>query len=1178
MAMKKILLFFLLIALSPLAHSQAPFWTETFGVGCSQNQTLTPTSPIGTGNGNWNATYLSGYLPTTGSDEFFISATEAGMLPGQCGNGCIAAPALTNRSLHIGNSSSSLTFLCTSGDCGAIYNAGIFSDIRAESPNISTIAQNNIVLSFNYLENGQGTFDDGTVYYRVGAGAWTLAGNPAKTLCGNAICSVTNAACTGLNQGVWSTYSVNLPAATWNQPAIQVGFRWVNNGDNTGTDPSYAIDEVKLTAPNTFTPSFTLTSPVCSGSTQNATLSISPATLTAAGYTWSASPAGPTFSAPNASVTSITFPTAGAFTISCSASVAAQGVSTANQTITVVATPTLVPTAFPATVCVGSSSTLTALGATTYTWLPMGTVSQSVSVTPFVNTTYSVIGANGTCTSIATVSVATIPPLNVTTSSTSQTVCPGGSATITASGATTYTWAPDPSLSTTSGSVVVASPTVATTYTVVGQTGSCGGATVVTIGMGTTLNLTLTPTSAVVCPGGSATLTANGASSYTWTPSSSLSSSSGAVVTASPSVNTAYTVFGASGTCTGQATSNITIGPPIPISISASPAFTVCPGGSTTLTAVGANNYTWSPTLGLSASTGSAVVASPSVNTNYSVIGTNTAGCTGSATVSVNMGPPLTVTVSPSTATTCIGGNPVNLTAFGGTNYIWSPSTSLNTNTGAAVIASPSTTTQYTVLGSTGTCTGQAVATVSVLAQPVLTVTPTNTVICYGTAYTYTANGALSYTWAVPTPSASIFVTPLDTLYKMVSLSPTVTTSYTITGETAQGCLSLSKVVTLTVVPIPTATVSLVTNTLGVPTNTICGNSTATLSVGTSTLPLGMSYTYTWSPTTNNLMVTTPTSSMTTTTPSMTACNSNSLVTYTATVYYTQLPNCKVQDTATLRVINCFPPVGTFTTFPKLDTICEKQCIVFQNTSCGGKPQLATWYIPGGVFPGGVPDSTTSASPVTVCFPVAPFDYTVSMVVTNPYGKDSIYKNSYVHVVDTPDAVIASAHLYANRDTCIRFGSKVQLHALNLGSGTYVAWTPSVNIDCAYCPDPIVSPSVTTNYVVTAYNSKKCKFSDTVQVCVVFDCGEMFVPNAFSPNDDLVNDVLYVRGKCLSNFIFQIFNRWGEKVFESTKQELGWDGTYNDEPMNTGVFVYRLEGTTFDNQPYSMKGNVTLIR
>ncbi|HRH12693.1 MAG TPA: gliding motility-associated C-terminal domain-containing protein, partial [Bacteroidia bacterium] len=73
-------------------------------------------------------------------------------------------------------------------------------------------------------------------------------------------------------------------------------------------------------------------------------------------------------------------------------------------------------------------------------------------------------------------------------------------------------------------------------------------------------------------------------------------------------------------------------------------------------------------------------------------------------------------------------------------------------------------------------------------------------------------------------------------------------------------------------------------------------------------------------------------------------------------------------------------------------------------------------------------------------------------------------------------------------------------------------------------------------------------------------------------------DVLKVRGYCLETMTFMIFNKWGEKVFETNDKEQGWDGTYKGDPMNTDVFVYRIEGITFNGKAFSMKGNVTLIR
>ena len=90
----------------------------------------------------------------------------------------------------------------------------------------------------------------------------------------------------------------------------------------------------------------------------------------------------------------------------------------------------------------------------------------------------------------------------------------------------------------------------------------------------------------------------------------------------------------------------------------------------------------------------------------------------------------------------------------------------------------------------------------------------------------------------------------------------------------------------------------------------------------------------------------------------------------------------------------------------------------------------------------------------------------------------------------------------------------------------------------------------------------------------------MFVPSAFSPNgrDDPENETLKVYGFCLESMTFQVFNRWGQKVWETNDQNIGWDGTFKGEELNTGVFVYRLEGKDFKGKGYSLKGNVSLIR
>ena len=1011
--MKRFFYFLLFIFSYSLSFSQTPFWTESFGTAncINQLQLANGTAPTVT-NGAWSVTYLGSYVPTTGSDEYFISPTEAFTSVGACSDGCIATPGLTNQTLHIGNSSSSSAFPCSSGDCGAAYNAGISSDQRVESPIINCTGKSNITLGFDYMEVGQGALDDGSVYYSIAAGPWTLLGNPGKTFCGNATCTGT-AACSGFNQGIWASYTVALPAAANNAANVRIGFRWVNNGDNAGTDPSFAIDNVTMKVLATFTPQFVLPTPICSGGSVNVTCTPNPATVALTGYTWSANPGGPVFGNANAATTSITFPTAGTYSITILAS-DATGTASTTQTIQVDPTPT---------VSIAASTT-------------------------------------------------------------------------------------------------------------------------------------------IVCTGTSANLTAAGATSYVWSPGTGLSSTTGAVVTASPTSVTNYTVTGTTGACTGTAVITVSVVPALPVLVSGN--FTICPGGSTTLTATGATNYTWSPSTGLSATNGSTVAASPTTNQTYTITGQDpTTGCTGTTTANVFIGSPLTVSVTPSSATTCVGATGVSLIATGATGYTWSPAAGLSSTFGPNVIATPSTSTQYTIFGATGTCTGTAVVNLTVTAPPVLTVTPTNTVICVGQAYTYTATGAGTsgtYTWA-----------PAFTLTNITgnvnTANPTITTQYTIIGQTGAGCLSLPKVITLTVVPVPTQTISLTTNTLGNITNTVCGNNQVTLTINNPAPPPGMSFDYTWtpnfgnpSPPTGNIASAAPTDALAQ--PSIGVCTGDYLVTYTCQLSYNNIPSCKSKiDTVTVRVINCFPPVASFTTALPNDTICTKACIVLLNTSCGGRPQYIKWYTYGGN-----PDTSSQMSHVT-CYNT-PGDYTISLAVTNPYGYDSIIKTKVIHVVDTPNTD-------ALRDTCIRYGKSVQLFGIQ---ANYYTWSPSTALSCTNCPNPIASPTVNTTYVLTGYNSSKCKYNDTLHVCVVQDCGEMFVPNAFSPNLDGVNDVLYVRGKCLKNLTFMIFNRWGEKVFETSDQRLGWDGTFNGELLNTAVFVYRLEGTTFDGNAFSQKGNITLIR
>ena len=88
----------------------------------------------------------------------------------------------------------------------------------------------------------------------------------------------------------------------------------------------------------------------------------------------------------------------------------------------------------------------------------------------------------------------------------------------------------------------------------------------------------------------------------------------------------------------------------------------------------------------------------------------------------------------------------------------------------------------------------------------------------------------------------------------------------------------------------------------------------------------------------------------------------------------------------------------------------------------------------------------------------------------------------------------------------------------------------------------------------------------------------VYVPNAFTPNGDGKNDQLFVRSKMVSELTFLIYDRWGEKVFETNDMRNGWDGTFKGKPCDPGVFVYYLDVTCHNQSTYFKKGNVTVIR
>lgn len=178
----------------------------------------------------------------------------------------------------------------------------------------------------------------------------------------------------------------------------------------------------------------------------------------------------------------------------------------------------------------------------------------------------------------------------------------------------------------------------------------------------------------------------------------------------------------------------------------------------------------------------------------------------------------------------------------------------------------------------------------------------------------------------------------------------------------------------------------------------------------------------------------------------------------------------------------------------------------------------------------------------------------------------------HVSYID-PAAVQASAS-----EHFVSKGTTVTLSAQP--SGYSYHWTPATGLSSPNSQQTNALVEETTIYTVEITDGI-CKRSDTVVVqSFEYVCGErfVFVPSAFSPNKDGENDILYVRSAIVEKMLFRVFDRWGELVFESTKPEMGWDGTFKGKALDPDVYDYYLKATCFDGQESLIKGNVTLLR
>lgn len=524
----------------------------------------------------------------------------------------------------------------------------------------------------------------------------------------------------------------------------------------------------------------------CEGSTFDLSLSGS-STGTAFTYQWqsSAVSGGPysnvsgatTASYTTAALTSTTY-------FVCVITCTVSGLSATSSEVMCTVNPNPVVTISPAApaICAGGPAVnLVVSGANTYSWSPATGLSSATTNNPDANpastTTYTVTGTSvDGCIGTETVTVTVNPLPAVGATSTPTAICVGSSATLTASGADTYIWAP----LFVSGTSISVSPAATTTYTVTGtDANGCTNNATVTLNVNPVPTVGATADFTTVCAGSPVTLTGSGASSYQWDPGSV----SGSPVVVNPFTNTTYTVTGTDvNGCSATATVDITVNPLPSISASATPSI-ICAGSTVSLDATGATTYNWMP----GSLSGASVTDTPFSTTTYTVTGTDGNGCTNSTTTTVNVTPLPTVGITASPTAICTGGT-VMLTGTGATSYSWMP----GSFSGNPYTDSPATTTTYTVTGDDGTgCTNTATISVVVNSLPVVSASAAPGAICAGDAVSLSASGASTYNWMPGSLSGS-----------PVSDSPSATTTYTVTGTDVNGCTATANT-TVTVNPAP---------------------------------------------------------------------------------------------------------------------------------------------------------------------------------------------------------------------------------------------------------------------------------------------------------------------------------------------------------------------------------------
>lgn len=755
--------------------------------------------------------------------------------------------------------------------------------------------------------------------------------------------------------------------------------------------------------------------------------------------------------------------------------------------------PPLFAAANTPTICSGGSVSLVSGGALTYTWQPGAIVAQSITTTLLNTTIFTVSGTNSNgCTNAATILVTAIPKPNVAAVALPPVVCTGGNSTLVATGANNYTWQP---ISVFTNFALVSSLINTTSYTLTGEAAGCTNSAMVTVTVNPKPTL-ITNSPVSTCSGSAAVLSASGAVSYTWTPGNQLGSS----ITIFPNQNIFYTVTGMNSFgCTSSTLVGVSV-LPLPSVTVTSPKNPICLGEAVNLSAFGATSYTWLPG---SFNTPN-ISVSPAASTVYSLSGSNTFGCISASLFSLSVNSPGTIIATASSNSICAG-NTASIQLSGSSNYSWNPSSSLSTTLGPFVLANPVTTTIYTVTAFNSVCTTSALVTISVSPGPSVSISAESFSVCPGSAVTFTASGASSYTWL-----------PFNQNGSVITITATAPTNYTLLGSNGAGCVSSAPgIIGVKLTPVISLSQS---------ASSVCAGESATCSAQGATnyslIPTGI---------TGNSVVLSPSAST-----NYTLLGSNN--------------GCVGSFTFTISVSNC-----TNNRFFGLTNAADKPVPFNSNYY-----RINFTVIAANTYSINLQNVSLNTD-LKNTFPY-PCSYSV---ISTPVIKSV---NSSLQANANFDGDANSSLTKAQTSVLLSNKRDTIVYSVLIEPRGFYGPVKNSAIGFASLPDNSVVIDTSNNGFIWDPDNDGDPTNNNDITLIDITAINLFIPEGFSPNDDGNNDVFSIKGLDEKGGKLIIYNRWGNKVFVKEGSELIWDGKANvnsvkfgNDKLPTGTYFYTLE-------------------